>query len=161
AELGLPFSFAHHFSPKNTVPAVQLYKDAFKPSEELAEPYAKVAVAVICASDDEKARWLAGPARLSFARLRAGNPGRMPTPEQAAEHEFTPSQEASVKAVSGSAVIGGPDKVRAGLEDLAERTGADELMLTTMVHDPADRLRSYELVAEAMELAPRESPAAA
>ncbi|MGZ5337774.1 MAG: LLM class flavin-dependent oxidoreductase, partial [Solirubrobacterales bacterium] len=125
AELGLPFSFAHHFSPKNTVPAVQLYKDAFKPSEELAEPYAKVAVAVICASDDEKARWLAGPALLSFARLRAGNPGQMPTPEQAAEHEFTPSQDASAKAVTRSAEIGGPEKGRAGLEDLAERTGAD------------------------------------
>ena len=155
-ELGLPFSFAHHFSPRNTVPAVELYRQSFKPSEYLEEPYAKVAVAVICADDDEKARWLAGPARLSFARLRAGNPGRMPTPEEAAEHEFTPQQEASVKAVSGSAVIGGPQKVRAGLEDLAARAGADELMLTTMVHDHADRMRSYELVAEAMELAPRE-----
>jgi luciferase family oxidoreductase group 1 len=155
AELGLPFSFAHHFSPRNTVPAVKLYKEAFKPSgapDALAEPYAKVAVAVICAEDDEKARWLAGPARLSFARLRAGNPGRMPTPEEAAEHEFTAQQEASVKQVSGSAVIGGPEKVRAGLEDLAERAGADELMLTTMVHDHADRLRSFELVAEVMEL---------
>jgi luciferase family oxidoreductase group 1 len=155
-EMGLPFSFAHHFSPRNTVAAVALYKASFKPSEYLQTPYAKVACAVICAEDDERARWLAGPARLSFARLRAGNPGRFPTPEQAADHVFSPSQEASVSQVSGSAVIGGPEKVRAGLEELAERSGADELMLTTMVHDPADRLRSYELVAEAMDLAPRE-----
>jgi alkanesulfonate monooxygenase SsuD/methylene tetrahydromethanopterin reductase-like flavin-dependent oxidoreductase (luciferase family) len=61
-----------------------------------------------------------------------------------------------VKTVSGSAVIGGPEKVKAGLLDLAERTGADELMITTMVHDHADRVRSYELIAEAMKLEPRE-----
>lgn len=120
-----------------------------------------VALAVICAEDDERARWLAGPARLSFARLREGRPTRFPTPEEAAEHEFTPQQEATVSAVQGSAVIGGPDKVRERLLEFAERTGADELMLTTMVFDHADRLRSYELVAEAMELAPRaEDPGA-
>ncbi len=155
AELGWRFSFAHHFSPRNTVPALQIYRDNFKPSEELERPYAKVAVAVICAEDEERARWLAGPARLSFARLRAGNPGRFPTPEQAAEHVYSDQQEAAVKSVSGSAVIGDPGQVKAGLEELVERSGADELMLTTMVHDPADRLRSYELVAEAMGLAQR------
>jgi luciferase family oxidoreductase group 1 len=155
--LGLPFSFAHHFSPRNTEPAMRLYRESFQPSEWLGEPYGMVAAAAICAEDDERARWLAGPARLSFARLRAGMPTRFPTPEEAAEHEFTPSEEASVKTVSGSAVIGSPDKVRAGLLDLAGRTGADELMITTMVHDHADRLRSYELVAEAMELEPREA----
>ncbi len=85
----------------------------------------------------------------------------MPTPEEAAEHEYTPAQDAQVKSVSGSAVIGSPETVKAGLEDLAERAGADELMLTTMVHDPADRLRSYELVAEVMELEPRRAAAAA
>ncbi len=159
AEMGLPFSFAHHFSPRNTVPAVQLYKAKFQPSQYLEAPYAKVACAVVCAEDDEKARWLAGPSRLSFARLRAGNPGRFPTPEEAAEHEFTHRQEASVSELSGSAVIGGPEKVRERLELLASKSGADELMLTTMVHAHADRLRSYELVAEVMELEPRATAA--
>jgi luciferase family oxidoreductase group 1 len=155
AEMGLPFSFAHHFAPRNTVAALQLYKALFQPSEYLAKPYAKVACAVICAEDGERARWLAGPARLSFARLRAGNPGRFPTPEEAAGHAYTPQQEASVSEVSGSAIIGDPEKVKAGLEALKEKSGADELMITTMVHDQADRMRSYELVAEAMELEPR------
>ncbi|CAN5450063.1 LLM class flavin-dependent oxidoreductase [soil metagenome] len=150
--LGLPFSFAHHFSPRNTVPAMKIYRDSFCPSQWLDEPFGMVACACICAPDDEEARYLAGPARLSFARLRQGRPGRFPTPEEAAEHKFSAQEESSVKAVSGSAVIGGPDKVRDGLLDLAERTGAQELMLTTMVHSQADRLRSYELVAEAMEL---------
>jgi luciferase family oxidoreductase group 1 len=158
--LGLPFSFAHHFSPRNTVPAVQLYRESFQPSEWLDQPKVMVAVAVICADDDERARWLAGPSRLSFARLRSGRPSKFPTPEEAAEHDFSPQEESAVKTVSGSAVIGGPAKVKAGLGDLAERTGADELMVTTMVHAQEDRLRSYELVAATMGQAARE-PAAA
>ncbi|MDP9189846.1 MAG: LLM class flavin-dependent oxidoreductase [Actinomycetota bacterium] len=156
--LGLPFSFAHHFSPRNTVAAMQIYHDSFQPSRWLDEPHSMVAAAAICAPDDERARFLAGPARLSFARLRQGRPTRMPTPEEAAAHKFSAQEEAAVKTVSGSAVIGGPEKVREGLLELAERTGADELMLTTMVHAQSDRLRSYELIAEVMGL---EAPAPA
>ena len=154
AALGLPFSFAHHFSPRNTMPALEIYRSNFQPSEWLDEPRTMVAMAVICAEDDERARYLSGPARLSFARLRSGRPTRFPTPEEAAEHDFSPQEEATVRTISGAAVIGGPEKVRDGLTEFAERTGADELMLTTMVHAHSDRLRSYELVAEAMELAP-------
>jgi luciferase family oxidoreductase group 1 len=146
--LGLPFSFAHHFSPRNTEPALELYRNHFQPSEVLDQPYAMVAVAAICAEDDERARFLAGPARLSMARLRAGNPGRFPTPEEAAAHEFTASEEASVQALTGSAAIGGPETVRERLDDLVRRTDADELMITTMVHDHADRIASYERIAE-------------
>ena len=153
--LGLPFSFAHHFSPRNTMPALEIYRNSFRASEHLDEPYAMVALGVICAEDEERARWLAGPARLSFARLRQGRPTRFPTPEEAAAHDFTAQEEATVKTVSGSAVIGDPDRVREGLLEFAARTKADELMLTTMVHAHEDRLRSYELVAEAIELAPR------
>jgi len=70
AELGLPFSFAHHFMPQNTVPALEIYRRHFTPSATLAEPYAMVGVAVVCAETDEQARWLHGPAKLSFLRLR-------------------------------------------------------------------------------------------
>lgn len=147
--LGLPYAFAAHFSPRSLMPALEIYRRSFRPSDWLDEPHAMVAVAVICAEDDERARWLAGPARLSFARLRQGRPTRFPTPEEAAAHDFTPQEEATVRAVQGSAVIGGPERVRDGLAELAERTGAQELMLTTMVHAHSDRLRSYELVAEA------------
>ena len=149
----MPFSFAHHFMPRNTDAALELYRTSFRPSEHLAEPYAMVAVAAICAEDDERARYLAGPARLSMARLRAGRPTRFPTPEEAAAHEFNSAEEQSISALSGSAVIGGPETVRAKLDALAERTAADELMITTMVHDHADRIRSYELIAELYELA--------
>jgi luciferase family oxidoreductase group 1 len=153
--LGLPFSFAHHFSPRNTEPALELYRRSFQPSETLSEPYAMVAVAAICAPDDERARWLSGPARLSMARLRAGMPTRFPTPEEAAAHEFSAGEEASVKSLSGSAVIGSPDTARRRFAELKERTQADEFMVTTMVHDHEDRIRSYELLAaEVFEPAP-------
>jgi alkanesulfonate monooxygenase SsuD/methylene tetrahydromethanopterin reductase-like flavin-dependent oxidoreductase (luciferase family) len=114
----------------------------------LEKPYAMVACAAIVAADDERARFLSGPARLSMARLRAGTPTRFPTPEEAAEHEFSAAEEASISSLSGSAVIGGPETARAGFEKLLAETEADELMVTTMVHDHADRIRSYEMLAE-------------
>ncbi len=146
--LGMPFAFAHHFSPGNTLPALELYRQRFRPSERLIEPHAMVAVAVICAEDDERARYLSGPARLSMARLRQGRPTRFPSNEEAAAHEFTPREEGAIQHLSGSAVIGGPETVRAGLEKLLADTEANELMITTMVFDHADRLESYERVAE-------------
>jgi luciferase family oxidoreductase group 1 len=150
--LGLPFAFAHHFMPRNTDAAMELYRTRFQPSEYLSEPYAIVAAAAIAAEDDERARYLAGPARLSMARLRAGHPTRFPTPEEAAQHEFTASEEASVSHLSGSAAIGSVETVKAKLDDLAGRTQANEVMITTMVYDHADRVRSYELIAEAYNL---------
>ena len=153
--LGLPFSFAHHFAAGNTLPAVAAYRRTFRPSAELDRPYLMLGVAVVCAETDEQARWLAKPGELSFLRLRSGRPGRYPTPEEAADYNFTPHERSMLEAWRGSHVIGSPETVRAELTELVERTGADELMLTTMTHGPADRLRSYRLVAEVMGLPSR------
>jgi luciferase family oxidoreductase group 1 len=152
--LGWPFAFAHHFSPRNTMPALEAYRARFKPSERLERPYAMLAVSVLCAEDDERARYLAGPARLSMARLRSGRPSKFPSNEEAAAHEFTASEEATISSLSGSAVIGGPETVKARLEDLIEQTEADEVMVTTMVFEHADRIRSYETLAELMGIEP-------
>ena len=145
--LGWPFAFAHHFSPANTLPALALYRQSFRPSATLQQPYAMVAVAVVCAESDERARWLAGPSALSFLRLRAGHPGLLPTPEEAAAYPYSDLEREMVRARLADQVIGSPETVERGLTKLLERTRADELMLTTVVHDHADRLRSYELVA--------------
>jgi luciferase family oxidoreductase group 1 len=152
--LGLPFSFAHHFASHNTVAALQIYRDSFRPSSGLKEPYAMIGVPVICAETEERARWLAGPSALGFVRLRQGQPTQLPTPEEAAERVFTPMEREIVRAWTAPLVCGTPAHAREELEALAARTGADELMITTMVHGPADRLRSYELLAEAWELEP-------
>jgi luciferase family oxidoreductase group 1 len=148
AELGMPFSFAHHFMPQNTEAALEIYRRNFKSSPTLGEPYAKIGVAVVCAQTDEEARWLHGPAKLSFLRLRSGRPSTLPSPEEAAAHRYTPDHQTFVESWTASHVVGSPETVRAGLVELQERTKADELMLTTNVYDHRDRLRSYELVAE-------------
>jgi luciferase family oxidoreductase group 1 len=148
--LGLPFAFAHHFMPANTLPALALYRESFRPSEALAEPYAMVAAGVICAETDERARFLAGSSALSFLRLRQGHPGQVPSPEEAAAYPYSDLEQAFIADRQSTQLIGAPDTVRSGLEDLLKRTEADELMITTQTHDPADRLRSFELVAEAV-----------
>ena len=96
--LGLPFSFAHHFASHNTVAALEIYRQSFRPSRELEQPYAMIGVPVICADTDERARWLSGPSALSFVRLRQGRPTQLPTPEEAAEYVFTPTEREIVRA---------------------------------------------------------------
>ncbi|HYZ98578.1 MAG TPA: LLM class flavin-dependent oxidoreductase [Acidimicrobiales bacterium] len=158
--LGLPFSFAHHFSSRNTDTAVAIYRDTFRPSAMLSEPYVMLGVSVVCADDHSRARWLAAPSRLSFVRLRRGRPGRLPTPEEAARYQFTPAERAIAESWTASHVIGDPAAVRQELLDLVDRTGADELIITTHVHGHDDRIRSYELVAKALELQPDGTAAA-
>ncbi len=146
--LGLPFAFAHHFSGHNTLPALALYRDAFRPSEALERPYAVVCVSVLVADDDATARRLAMPGGLSFLRLRSGAPGRVPTVQEAETYPYTAQERAFVEDRLDSQVIGSPETVRRGLQDLLDATQADELMVTTMVHDSADRARSYALLAD-------------
>lgn len=145
--LGLPFSFAHHFSAANTLPALELYRSSFRPSATLAAPHVMVAVSVVCADSDDRARWLAGPARLSFVRLRSGRPGRLPSPEEAAAHRYSSAEQAILQSRTTGQIVGSPETVRRGLAQLVEETRADELMITAMIYDQRDRVRSYELVA--------------
>jgi luciferase family oxidoreductase group 1 len=158
--LGLPFAFAHHFSPANTLPALDLYRSHFRPTEALDQPYAMVATAVVCAETDDRARWLAGSGALSFLKLRSGQPGPVPSPEEAAAYPYSDLERAFVLDRLATQIIGAPGTVHRGLTDLLKATAADELMLTTMVFDPADRLRSFELVADlARTPSPEDLPA--
>jgi luciferase family oxidoreductase group 1 len=150
--LGLPFSFAHHFSAANTLPALAAYRAAFRPSDALAEPYALIAVSVIVGEDDDHANFLAGPSRVSFVRRRTGRPARMASPEEAADYRFTPMEREVLRSWDGSSVVGGPERVRRELDGLRSRTGAQELMVLTSVFAQADRLRSYELLSGAYDL---------
>ncbi|HEY8371721.1 MAG TPA: LLM class flavin-dependent oxidoreductase [Pseudonocardiaceae bacterium] len=155
--LGLPFAFAHHFSAENTLPALQLYRSSFRPSEYLDRPYAMVAVSAVCADTDEEAHRLASSEGLSFLRLRAGRPGLLPSPQEAENHPYTPLELQVLQARNATRFIGSPDTVRRQLDEFLERTRADELMVTTMVHDHEARLRSYELMAEVV--GPTRAPA--
>jgi luciferase family oxidoreductase group 1 len=145
-QLGMPFAFAHHFSPHNTLPALALYREAFRPSAALAEPYAMVCATVLCAETDEEAQRLALPFRLSMLSLRSGHPRRLPRPEEAEAYAFTPDDQQLIGSFAAGHVVGGPETVREGLDRLLDATEADELMVATTVYDHADRRRSYELV---------------
>ncbi|ONI85545.1 alkanal monooxygenase [Saccharothrix sp. ALI-22-I] len=153
--LGLPFAFAHHFSAENTLPALALYRERFRPSERLQQPYALVCASVIVADTDEHARWIAGPGALAFVRLRSGRPGPLATDQEAADYPYTDVERLIFEDRMASQIIGSPKTVEAELERLLEDTKADELMVTTMVAEQPDRLRSYELLAE---IAQRSTP---
>jgi luciferase family oxidoreductase group 1 len=159
--LGLPFAFAHHFSPANTLPALELYRSHFRPSARLEEPYAMVGVAAVVADTDERARWLHGSMQLSMLRLRTGHPGLLPSPDEAATYGFTPNEKHVVEQATGSHVVGSPETVTGLLDQLIEGTGADEIMVTTNVYDHDARLHSYELVADIAGLADTAPGAAA
>jgi luciferase family oxidoreductase group 1 len=160
-ELGLPFSFAHHFSGQNTVAAVDLYRASFQPSEVLQRPYVMLGTAITAADDDAEAEFQNGPNVLQFLRLRQGVPGLLPTPEVAERALKDPSARQFAEQRRASQIVGGPDTVRRGIEELLARTNADALMVTSVIHDHGARRRSYEIVADAMDLAPRERRPAA
>ncbi|HEV7900002.1 MAG TPA: LLM class flavin-dependent oxidoreductase [Planosporangium sp.] len=141
--LGLPFSFAHHFSAVNTDAALALYRQSFRPSQWLDKPYVMVAVNAICADTDERAEWLSWPSVLSFLRLRQGRPGPLPSPEEAAAYPYTDLDLDFAHQRREGQAMGSPETVGRQLGELLERTGADELMLTTLVYDISDRVRSF------------------
>jgi luciferase family oxidoreductase group 1 len=145
--LGLPFSFAHHFSAQNTEAALALYRDRFTPSRWLDEPHVMVAVNAVVADTDERAEYLARPGIISFLRLRSGTPAALMHPDRAAEYEFSPLEEEFAASRREGQLLGGPQTVTGQLADPVRKTGADEIMATTQIYDRDDRLRSYQLLA--------------
>jgi luciferase family oxidoreductase group 1 len=152
--LGLPFSFAHHFSPIYTEPALAVYRQSFRPSKWLDQPHAMVAVSATCADTDERAEYLARPGWLSFLRLRAGRPIRLPTPEEAAAYEFSQAELDFLDQRKAGQALGSAQTVAGQLGELLGRTGADELMITNQIYELEDRLRSYQLIAESSQRQP-------
>ncbi len=147
AREGLPFAFAAQFAPGYLHEALRLYRDNFRPSAVLDRPHAMVGLPVIAAASDARAEWLASTARQKFLGMVRGKRTRSLPPVE--RLDWTPMERVQVEQFLGAAIIGGPETVRAGLAQFLERTGADELMLNTDVYAAGDRLRSYEIVAEA------------
>ena len=152
--LGMPFAFAHHFSSANTMPAFARYRESFRPGQ-LDEPYVMLTVQVMCAPTDDEADRLTLPAALSFLRLRQGRPGPVPSPESAAAHPWTEQERAVVAQRREGQAIGSPETVEKELAGLLEATRPNELMITTLAHAPADRIRSTELVRALFDDVPR------
>ena len=152
AEMGLPFAFAGHFSPEPPDLPMHVYRSRFSTDGVLDKPHAILALSVYCADTEEAARRMASSMLLSFVRLRTGHPGRLPSPEQAITHVFTPEERAILPAFQRLPIVGTAEVVRARIEEVAARTRADEVMIATHAYDPEARLRSYELVAQSFGL---------
>ncbi|MEU4226431.1 MsnO8 family LLM class oxidoreductase [Nonomuraea sp. NPDC026600] len=151
-ERGLPFAANYHVSPSSVLEAVEAYRQAFKPSKALAEPYVIVSADVVVAADDATARELAKPYGLWVRSIRTGEGARTyPTPEEADAHVWSAEDLALVKDRIDTRFVGTPDAVAERLRVLRRVTDADELLVTTVTHDHADRVRSYELLAGAWD----------
>src|ERR1700722_2461226 len=152
AEMGVAFAFAGHFSSDPPEVAMNVYRSGFYPSGPLEKPYAILALSVFCADTEEAAERMASSMLLSFARLRTGHPGRLPSPEEAMTHVYSPEEEKIVAFFKKIRIVGTPKKVRARIQEIARRSAADEVMIATHAFDPVARMRSYELVAQAFGL---------
>src|SRR5256714_295460 len=148
AYLGLPFAFASHFAPAMMMQAMAVYRERFRPSEQLAAPNVMLGVVVVAAESDEEARYLYSSLQQSSLNNRTGRRGRVPPPVENFGAQLDPYARAILDDALGCAVVGGPDTVRHGLDDFICRTGADELMVTANIFDHAKRKRSFEIVAE-------------
>jgi luciferase family oxidoreductase group 1 len=146
-ELGLPFSFAGHFSPEYILPAFEIYRRSFKKSDALDAPYAMLALNVVAAETDEEAWRLATSQFQSFLRLIRGTPGQLQPPVENMDAIWSEQEKAAVESRLGGSVIGNAETVERELERILDETKADELMINAMIYDHAARLRSYEIVA--------------
>jgi len=152
-QIGLGYAFASHFSPTDPAPAMHAYRESFEPSEDFERPSAILAVSVICAETNEHAEELASSMQLAWVRMRSGTPRPLPSPKEAMDYSYDPAERRLADVYRSMQVIGDPRTVRARIEELAQHTVADEVMVTTNVYDHDERLRSYELLADVFKIA--------
>jgi luciferase family oxidoreductase group 1 len=150
AALGLPYAFASHFAPDDLTRALDVYRENFRPSAKLDRPYAMVGANVIAADTDAEARRLFTSAQQAFTNLLRGARGQLAPPIDDIERYWSPAEKAQASRMLACSFVGSPATVRAGLTRFVAETGADELIVAAGIFDQAARLRSYELLAEAM-----------
>lgn len=151
AMLGMGYAFAAHFSDFPPEASLRAYREQFTPGA-LQQAHAILTVSVVCADTDAEAERLAASLLVAFARLRTGQKSILLSPEDALAYPFTPQERAVVEAIRPLHIVGSPATVRQRIEHLAARTQADEVMVTTFTYGQQERLRSYELVAQAFGL---------
>lgn len=150
AYMGLPYAFASHFAPQMLEDALRTYRATFRPSKYLAKPYAMVAAGVCAADTDAEAAYLRTSQVLSFARLRSGQPGKLPPPVRDLAAQVPPPMLRMVDEALSVSAVGGPDAIHRGLAKIVARYRPDELMVTGMIHDHAARVRSFQIAAAAL-----------
>jgi len=147
AMLGLPYAFASHFAPAQMMDAIAVYRAQFKPSQFLQRPHVMLGFNVFAADTDDEAHYLATSWQQSFVNLRSGHPGRLPPPVEGYVESLAPQGRKLLEHVLSCSAIGSPGTVADRINTFTEQTGADELILTSNMHDHAARLRSIEIAA--------------
>ena len=147
---GLPYAFASHFAPRFLHQAIALYRQLFRPSATLAKPYVMVGVPVVAAPTDEEAQFLASSTEQRVLGILTGQRGKLPPPVAGFMDSLGPREQAAIRDFLAMSVVGSPDTVRAGFARIQDATEADELILVSDVYDPALRLRSLEIAAQAV-----------
>ena len=150
AMLGLPYAFASHFAPQMLMEAIKLYRERFEPSEQLAEPYVMLGFNAIVADTDEEAELLATSVQQAFVALRTGNAIQLPPPKPGFADELPLEARATLRQILSASAIGSPETARRQVSEFIDRTKPDELMVTAQVFDHHARLRSYELLMQAV-----------
>ncbi|KIH86198.1 LLM class flavin-dependent oxidoreductase [Pseudomonas batumici] len=150
-ERGLPYAFASHFAPRYLHEAIRVYRNHFKPSAVLDKPYVMLGVPLVAADTDERADYLATSVYQRILALMRGQSLVQRPPVQSMDGLWLPHEKEAVASFLGLAMVGSPEKIRARLEVLIEQTQADELIFTCDLYEHADRLHSYELLAQVMK----------
>jgi luciferase family oxidoreductase group 1 len=151
AQIGHGFAFAAHFSPTSPEGPMLDYRRRFRPGA-IERPHAILALSVFCAPTAEEAELMAIPTLVAFARLRTGRPSRLLNADEARTYRFTPSEAAAVEGIRAVQIIGTPVAVKARIDELVALTEADEVMVAMFAAEHSERLRSFELLAEAYGL---------
>ena len=150
AALGLPYAFASHFAPQMMMEAIKVYRERFEPSEQLREPYVMLGFNAIVADTDEEAELLSTSIQQAFVALRTGDPIQLPPPKPGFADALPLEARATLRAVLSASAIGSPETARRQTEEFVERTRPDELIVTAQIYDHQARLRSYELLMDAV-----------
>jgi luciferase family oxidoreductase group 1 len=145
--LGVGYSFARHFSPSPPQPAIRAYHASFVPSEQFPSPHVILGVSMICAPTEKEAEYHAASTDLAWVRLHRREFAPLPSPEEALAYQYSPQERVIVEANRQRHFIGTPFKVASTIRHLVADTGADEIMVTSMMYDRDARFRAYELLA--------------
>jgi luciferase family oxidoreductase group 1 len=159
AMLGLPYAFASHFAPADMDAAVRIYRERFQPTEHLAQPYVMLGLTVVAADTDAEAHRLFTSLQQAFINLRTGRAGPLPPPVDNIAAIVDPGARELLEQTLSRSVVGGPAKVKAGLDAFIARNRPDELILTAQIFDHTARRRSFEIVAEVMREGTEAEPA--
>ena len=151
AHLGLPYAFASHFAPGDMMAALRIYRETFRPSERLAQPYVMLGFNVFAADTDAAGEDLFSSLQQAFVNLRSGRPGKLPPPVPGFAAGLQAGERAMIDQALSCSAVGGPAIVKARLDAFVARTGADELMVTSQIWDHEARVRSLEILAEVNE----------